>query len=238
MPWQIIPQTVYDLIGRIVPASVLLFLTFAVLRPTPLQEMVGTMSWLKETTTISVVIFSGVATYIVGVVLGQIYSATLGKLLSGRDRVIEKKCIEQCLSEHNSTLEALERQPIHIKVSSLPRTFVMHDHLRLVASSEIPRLLKVRAERRMAQVMMLGAIVLTAVNLVLLVTQFSTYRTYRMILAMTLVLMAIGTWRSSERRLQNVTNGTTIMWLMHATQGPFALPQSSRLTDKSPETTS
>lgn len=234
MPWQIIPQTVYDLIGRIVPASVLLFLTFAVLRPLTLDQLVGTMSWLKETTTISVVVFSGVAAYIVGVVLGQIYSATLGKLLSGRDRAIEKKCIEQCLSEHNCTLEALGRKPIHIDVACLPRTFVMHDHLRLVASSEIPRLLKVRAERRMAQVMMLGAIVLTAVNLVHLVTQFSTYR---MILAMILALMTIGTWRSSERRLQNVTNGTTIMWLMHATQGPFALPQTSRSTDKSPETT-
>lgn len=234
MPWQLIPQTVYDLIGRIVPASVLVFLTFAVLRPLTLNELVGTMLWIRETTTISIVVFSGIATYIVGVVLGQIYSATLGKLLAGRDRAIERKCIKQCLSEHNCTLEALGREPIHIDVACLPRTFVMHDHLRLVASSEIPRLLKVRAERRMAQVMMFGAIVLTVVNLVFLVMQFSTYR---MILGMILVLITIGTWRSSERRLQNVTNGTTIMWLMHATQGPFALPQISRSADTSPETT-
>jgi hypothetical protein len=233
MLWQLIPQTVYDLIGRIVPASVLLFLTFAVLRPLAFDELGGTISWLKETTSISVVVFSGIATYIVGVVLGQMYSVTLGKLLSGRDRAIEKACIEECLAEHNSTLEALGRKPKHIDVARLPRTFVMHDHLRLVASSEIPRLLKVRAERRMAQVMLLGAIVLTAVNLVLLLAHFSSYR---MILTMILVLMAIGTWRSSERRLQNVTNGTTIMWLMHATQGPFALPQSNPSPDKSPET--
>jgi hypothetical protein len=94
----------------------------------------------------------------------------------------------------------------------------MHDHLRLVAPAEIPRLLKVRAERRMAEVIGLGAVLGALANAVLVVQQFSYYRLF---LEVILLLTVVGAWRSSERRLENFTNGTTIMWLMHASKGPF-----------------
>lgn len=232
MPWRLIPQTIYDLIGRIVPAAVVIFLIFLVLRLPTFQELPGAISWLKENTNTAVVLFGIIAAYVVGVVLGQIYSVTLGKVFSGRDKVIEKKCLEKCLWEHNSVLKALGREPLQIDVGQLPRTFVMHDHLRLVAPTEIPRLLKVRAERRMSEVMVLGALASSVFNAVLLAVQFSSYR---LVLEVILILSTLGAWRSADRRLKNFTNGTTIMWLMHATQGPFHLPQGSRSDEKSRE---
>lgn len=232
MPWQLIPQTIYDLIGQIVPAAVFLFLFYAVLQVPTLHELTGTITWLRENTNTAVVVFGVLAAYIVGVVLGQIYSVTLGRLFSGRDKVIEKECLKMCLLEHTCTLKALGRKPLQIDVAHLPRTFVMHDHLRLVAPTETPRLLKVRAERRMAEVMMLGAMASSVLNAILLVARFSSYR---LILEVILVLVALGAWRSADRRLKNFTNGTTIMWLMHATQGPFPLPKGSRAVEKSSE---
>ena len=106
----------------------------------------------------------------------------------------------------------------------------MHDHLRLVAPTEIPRLLKVRAEKRMSEVIILGAIASAAFNTALLTVQFSTYR---LVFDAFLVLVILSSWRSAERRLKNFTNGTIIMWLMHATQGPFPLPQGNGLDEKS-----
>ncbi|MCI0565441.1 MAG: hypothetical protein MN733_43810 [Nitrososphaera sp.] len=234
MLWRLISQTIYDLIGRIVPAAVVLSLVFVVLQLPTLRELPGTISWLKESTNTATGMLGVLAAYTVGVVMGQIYSVTLGKLFSGRDKTIENECLQKCLLEHNCTLEALGRKPLHIDLVHLPRTFVMHDHLRLVAPTEIPRLLKVRAERRMSEVIMLGAVVLSVFNAVFLVTQFSSYR---LILEVILALTALGAWRSADRRLKNFTNGTMIMWLMHATGGPFPLPQGSRSDDKSSEAT-
>ena len=148
MPWRIIPQTVYDLLGRIVPGTVVFFLVFVVLRTPTLHEMPVIFLWIKENTTSALMVFYVLAAYIVGVILGQIYSVTLGKLFSSHDKVIVKECLETCLSEHNRTLKALGYNPLEIGVEQLPRSFVMHDNLRLVAPTEIPRLLKVRAERR------------------------------------------------------------------------------------------
>ena len=222
MPWRLIPQTLYDLIGRILPASVVLLLVFVVVWLPTLQELPSVISRLNELATATSVTVAMIATYTVGVVLGQIYAVTFGKLLATQDSLIEARCRQECFGEHERTLEALGRERRKIDPTRLPRTFVMHDHLRLIAPTEIPRLLKVRAERRMAEVIALGAVISIVVNTVLLAM---TYSTYRLVLEALLVLTVVGAWRSSIRRLKNFTNGTTIMWLMHATEGPFEVPR-------------
>ena len=225
MPWRIIPQTIYDLLGRIVPGAFVFFIIFIVTRAPNLQEIPEIFSWAKENTTPAVAIFCLLATYVIGVILGQIYSVTMGKIFSSQDKVIVKKCMETCLSEHNRTLKALGYNSLEIGVEDLPRIFVMNDNLRLVAPTEIPRLLKVRAERRMSEVMLLGAATAVTFNSYIMLTQSSNYR---LVLEVILMLMAYGMWRSARRRLKNVTNGTTVMWLMHATERPFPLPGSGK----------
>lgn len=223
MPWQVIPQTVYDLIGRILPGSVVLLLAFLVIRLPSLQDLPSVVARLNELATPATVTLAVIATYTVGVVLGQIYAVTLGKLLARRDKRIENKCREDCFSEHELTLQALGQKPQPIDQTRLPRTFVMHDHMRLVSPNETARLLKVRAERRMSEVIALGSILSIIANTCLLIRDSSIYR---LVLEAILVLTAIGAWRAGVRRLKNFTNGTTIMWLMHATQGPFEVPRA------------
>jgi len=222
MPWQLIPQTVYDLIGRILPASVVLLLVFVVARLPSVQELPNIVAQINQGATAVTVTLAVIATYTAGVVLGQMYAFTFGKLLASRDRRIENRCRQECISEHELTLTALDQKPRHINVAQLPRTFVMHDHLRLLSPNETSRLLKVRAERRMAEVITLGAILSLFANTILVPISFSTYR---FVLEVVLLVIAVGAWRAGVRRLKNFTNGTTIMWLMHATQGPFEIPR-------------
>ncbi len=222
MPWRLIPQTIYDLLGRILPGAVVLLLVFVVVRLPTMQDLPNVISELNRLATPAAITLAFIVAYTVGLVLGQVYAATIGKLLDHRDREIEKECRQRCVAEHVKTLEALGNKPHRVDPAHLPRTFVMHDHLRLVAPTEIPRLLKVRAERRMAEVITFGAILSATANTVLLAAGYSTYR---LALEGALVLTALGAWRSGIRRLKNFTNGTTIMWLMHATQGPFHVPR-------------
>lgn len=230
MPWQLIPQTLYDIIGRILPAAVVLLLVFLVARLPTIQELPGIVAELNQGTTPITVTLAIIAVYTLGVVLGQTYAFTLGKLLARRDKTIENRCRQECFSEHELALAALGQTPQQIDVTRLPRTFVMHDHLRLISPSETSRLLKVRAEKRMAEVIALGAILSIGANTILLVTNYSTYR---LVLEIALLLTAVGAWRAGVRRLKNFTNGTTIMWLMHATNGPFEIPRVQRSSPES-----
>jgi hypothetical protein len=201
---------------------VVLLLVGVVVKLPNVQELPSVVAQLNDLATPLAITLTIIVAYTLGLVLGQVYGGTVGKLLEGRDRKIERECQQACFVEHMRTLDALGKKAPQIDGARLPRTFVMHDQLRLVAPTETPRLLKVRAERRMAEVIVLGTSLLAVANTAILAAGYSTYR---LVLSAALLLTAVGAWRSAGRRLTNFTNGTTIMWLMHATRGPFPLPR-------------
>ena len=117
--------------------------------------------------------------------------------------------------------------PLALKSTDLPRTFVMHDHLRLVAGAEAQRLLKLRSEKRLCHVVVLGFLVLGLFNLGYI---FFQPNADRLVLELLLVVSVISCWQRALRLEKQFVNGTCIAWLSHASAKKL-LSQTGLQTD-------
>jgi hypothetical protein len=150
--------------------------------------------------------------YVTGFLLGQLWEMTLARLTGPRDRKVEIKCQQECLSEHKRMQKALKRPEVGITPDNLPRVFVMRDHIRHIAPEEASRLLKVRAERRSCQVLLMGFFTLSIANGVYLVTRLEVAR---IVLEVLLIVAIAACWGGAQRLRRLLANGTTVSWLVH-----------------------
>src|SRR5689334_931684 len=196
--WNLIPQVFYDLLARVIPGAALITLTFIVLfGPKPFADFVLKSPEGDKLFSTSFLLLWGLGSYLTGFLLDRLWDMTLGRLASLRDTKTEAHCQQECLAEHNRVQKALKHPELDIVPGSLPRAFVMRDHLRQIAPEEVSRLNKVRAERRLCQVLLLGFFTLLVVNGVYLLIQLEVIR---LVIEILLVVAIVACW-GGERGL-------------------------------------
>lgn len=221
--WNLIPQVFYDLYARVIPGALLLASTILVFfEPekainilfTPVEGKLFAVGFFLLWLLIS---------YFCGFVINQLSELTIGVLTKKRDKVVEKNKQAKCLLEHNGLLRSLGQPVLTIKAEELPQAYRMREHIRHVAPDEAARLLKVRAEWRMCQVLFLGFILLMIPNTIFLIMQ---YGISRIILEIFLIILSIICWYASIRLHVLLINGTTISWLNFISAGKLPLKWS------------
>lgn len=167
--------------------------------------------------------------YLIGFIVGQLWITLFGKraVVAEAEKEASQECRDDCLAEHNRLQAALGLATLALKSTDLPRTFVMHDHLRLVAGAEAQRLLKLHSEKRLCHVIVFGFLVLGLVNLGYIFSQASADR---LVLELLLIISVASCWQRTFRLEKQFVNGTCIAWLSHASAKKL-LPQTETETE-------
>jgi hypothetical protein len=165
MPLSLIPQIFFDLIARITPGMILLLL----LPPSFLgpQRAIKLMlsysekgSLLNITSLLILIVFS----YLLGFILGQLYTIFFGKIAKKSRNERNFKSIKDSIDENNKIRKLYNEEELKYTPEQLPPSYVMHDYLRFFSPSEAYRLLKLRAESRLCEVLLLGFSLLFILN--------------------------------------------------------------------------
>lgn len=216
MNWTWIPQLFSDLLGRIVPGAAVIIVSYLVaLGPTRGASNLTDATLYEKLFALGPALIFLLGSYLVGFIVGQLWITLVGEraMIDEAEKKRDLECREACLAEHDTLQAALGMAPLALKPTDLPRTFVMHDHLRLVAGVEAQRLLKLRSERRLCHVIVLGFLALGLVNLGYIISQPSADR---LVLELLLVLSVVSCWQRALRLEKQFVNGTCIAWLSHA----------------------
>jgi len=209
--WQIIPQVFYDLLARAVPGALLLFGAASVAAgPTAAARFVVQPPAGCEPFGLGGVLLWALGSYATGIVIGQFWEYAFGWHTRRLQKRFEEEVRPKCLAEHNALQIALGKTPVSVKPSDLPRTFVMRDHLRYLAPAEGLRLLKVRAERRGAEVLLLGLGLLAATNGVWLALDRTAER---LVLEIVLLAGVAAFFRMARRLRKMLITGTVVSFL-------------------------
>jgi hypothetical protein len=219
MNWSWIPQLHYDLIGRIVPGvAIVVASVFVAAGPKTAAHLFSNAA--ASYFGFGPIVLGILMAYLVGLVLTEIWERTLAVALKRHEDAKERRCYEECLDDHGR-LSALEGRTLNLEADDLPRSYVLRTHLRHVVPGDVARLMKLRAERRFCQVLILGFGGLAIANLWLLISVPSISR-----IALELAFLFIGAvlWFRSERLLRHFITGTCIAWLVQRDLGtlPFA----------------
>jgi hypothetical protein len=218
--WSLIPQVFYDFLARVVPgASLLAFAILVIFGPNNVSSFINSPGSEKLFSAGFILVWV-LASYLTGFLLGQLWELTFGQLTKQRMKDTEAKYQEQCLSEHNRVQKVLKHSELVIAPNDLPRTYNMRDQIRHIAPEEASRLLKVRGERRMCQVLFLGFFILIIVNGGYLIAQFETAR---IVLEVILIAASIVCWNGAQRLSILLVNGTTASWLTFVSSGRLPL---------------
>jgi len=209
--WSFIPQLFYDFLARIVPGSVLMVLTAVIIfGPGDFDSCsLSSLEKVEQLTFVRVSIWV-LEAYLIGFILGQVSEMTLRRLLKKKFKKIGKECKARCLKQHNRIAEALGRPTLRITADDLPQIHSMRNHLRHVNPADAARLLKLRAERRLCEVLIVGFSVLWPIDLILLLFETNAER---VILIILLPVLTIILWKRVLRAHGNLVNGITIGWL-------------------------
>lgn len=164
--WNFIPQLFYDFLARIVPGAILIFGSALVnFGPRRVAEYIVTPPEGSKLFGFGPVIIFVLVSYLIGLLFGQLWAGLIDPLTENGRRELRKECKRKCLTRFNDLLKAIGKPKLKIRANGLPKTFVMREHLRSIELSEVSRLLKVRAERRLCQVLILGLGYLAIINL-------------------------------------------------------------------------
>ena len=210
--WNIIPQVFYDFLARLIPGAAIIAVTNITLQGRIASVDFALSSPGSDKLSATGLIFLwALGSYLMGFLLGQFWEMTLGRLTKRMNENIEKECQEKCLAGHNCTQRALGCPEVAIAPGNLPTIVVMRDHIRHVAPGEASRLLKIRAERRMCQVLLLGFFALSIVNGAYLVTRLEAAR---IVLEISLIVAMAPCWSGAQRLYRHLATGTTVSWLV------------------------
>jgi hypothetical protein len=223
--WNLIPQLFYDFLARIVPgATLILFSALVVFSPMIAANFILNSQDNSMIFAVGPLLLWILGSYLIGFILGQLWEITIGRFTKQAERQIEAECKQECLKEYNKFQKALGHPELDIEISKLPRAFIMRDHLRHVAPSDASRLLKVRAERRLCQVLILGFIFLGILNAVYILMQL---KMDRVILEIFLIIMIIACWSRTLRLHKHFENGTIASWLIYASSGQIPVQKTN-----------
>jgi hypothetical protein len=159
--WNLVPQVFHDFLARVIPGATLIAVTvIVVFGPAAAADFMMDSPKLNRLFGTGPLLLGVLVSYLLGFLSGQFWEMTIGRLTRRTDGEVEARCQRERLAEHNRLQKALKRPELSIDPGDLPRVFVMRDHLRRIVPGEASRLLEVRAERRMCQVLVLGFSVL------------------------------------------------------------------------------
>ncbi|UCE99123.1 MAG: hypothetical protein JSV82_08065 [Planctomycetota bacterium] len=209
--WSFIPQLFYDFLARIVPGSIVMVLTAIIifgLGDFDSFSLSG-LEQVEQLTFVRVFIWV-LEAYLIGLILGQISEMTLARLLKKKFKKIEKESKTKCLEQHNRIADALGKPVLRIKADDLPAIHSMRNHLRHVDPADAARLLKIRAERRLCEVLIVGFSILWPIDLIFLLLETNAER---LILIILIPVLTIIFWARVLRAQRNLANGTTVGWL-------------------------
>lgn len=220
MNWSSIPTMFSNVIGQILPGLAILILFFAsIMGPRGMFFALLDPNMQAKVFSLGPIITMLVVSQVLGMLIGQLWSSTLGRTLKKRDDSIIEKELEQRLTEHNCMLTALKHDRLAMDVQSFPELFVMHDHLHLSAPDQAMRLLKIRAERRHCHALTMGAAILALVHIRFLIGDHSLER---MIWEIALISVALASFFRAQRLVGFQANGIAAIWLSLASAGKLA----------------
>jgi hypothetical protein len=208
----LIPQVFYDFLARIIPGAILIVVTTIIMvGPATAADFLLNSPNSDKLFSIGFILLWALGSYLIGFLLGNLWEMTLEQLTRSSERNIETKCKEKCLTEYNQTQNALKRPGLDIAPDNLPRISIMLDQIRHIKSEEASRLLKLRAERKLCQVLLLGFFILSIVNGMYLVMQLETAR---IVLEILLIGTIVTCWSGAQKLHRYLANGTTASWLV------------------------
>jgi len=209
--WNLIPQAFYDLLARIVPGAVLIIAAACTFfGPGAVAAFVFASPDSERLFAVGPMLLWALASYITGLVLTELWELTFGRLSEEARRNNEHEWRRECLEEHNRLRCGNGGEPLSITPAQFPRTSVMRDHLRHVASSDAARLLKSRAERRLCQVLILGLAGLAILNIRYLLVRPTAGR---VIMECAMVITVVSCAARSRRLYKQYMIGTCVAWL-------------------------
>jgi hypothetical protein len=209
--WNLIPQAFYDLLARILPGAILIIASACVfLSPGVVSTFVFASPESMRLFTFGPMLLWGLLSYTTGFLITELWELTIGRILERTGRKNEDEWRKESLEEHNRLRRADGREPLSIDVTQFPRVSVMRDHLRHVTASEAARLLKVRAERRLCQVLIIGLGGLAIVNICYLIAAPTIERA---VMECAMALAVIACVAKACRLYKQFTIGTCVAWL-------------------------
>lgn len=217
MPLSLIPQIFFDLIARIIPGAIFLILIY--------PSLVGYQQALEYLFSNSgksgiiniwsfflLIIFA----YIIGFILGQLSTLTIGKIRENSRKKRNLKSIKTCVEENNNIRKCFNENVLKIDHREIPPTYVMHDHLRFYSPSEAYRLLKLRAESRLCEVLILGFFILIAMNIMTWFYEPKILIVDRIVFTLLMILGICTLWIRGNTFEMYYVSGTCRLWLFYS----------------------
>jgi len=246
MSWNWIPQLFYDCIARIIPGCTALCATWLVaLGPLGAKRMLQNSRESGYFSFGSIVLLI-LASYLVGIVLGEVGQRTFKSIPrkcsnkqdgeSGKcqdDDAAEAKYCKHCLKVHGELCKSGGRR-LTLQGNVLPPTHVMRSHLRYLVPADVARLLKLRAEMRFCEVLILSFTALAIANLWFL---FASPGIGRAALGLCFPVAAILLWARRNRIHEHFVTGTCLAWLFQYSAGklPYCAAPKANPRDTDPE---
>jgi hypothetical protein len=207
---QLIPQIFYDIIARLFSGSAAIILwCFIIPGSSTFVKKVHSLPWATDTNALFVFIL---ISYLVGFISSALWDATLGKITKKKYANIEKEAKTQCVSEYLRIKIKWPTTCPPITISDLPSPPTMRDHLRDFSPAEASRLLKVRAERRLCQVILMNSF-LYIVAILLLGWHLHNWVSLRWIPI--ILVVSYAAWFASKRLHKYYVNGIATSWIYY-----------------------
>lgn len=216
MPLNLIPQVFYDFIARVIPGFVVIATWYlAILGPNKAIDTIITISSKSDQSLFNFWSFSVVIilSYVLGFVLDELQSLTFGRIKKKNQRRTELRYIRSCITHDGKIRKCFGESALEIKSRDLPSFHIVLDHLRLQSQSEAYRLLKLRAEAQLCDVLFTGLSPLLVVNILFWYRDSQLLMLDRIVLELVLIGAMIAFWRASDRFQKFYITGTLTSWL-------------------------
>lgn len=215
MPLSIIPQIFYDLIARVLPGMIVMVIWYlAVLGPTKAWIIFKTehagSNFFYFWSVFIILVFS----YVVSFILNELWHIKFEAIKKNRKKEIKINPIKLSLDQDAKIRKSLQEDTLELNVEDLPETYVMHDNLRLHSESEAYRLLKVRAEIRMCEVLFMGLLITLFLNIIFWVVDFKLLMLDRLILEILVIISSYTFWKAGIRLERYYNGGVCRIWLL------------------------
>lgn len=232
MPLSLVPQVFYDLIARVIPGFVLIMMWYlTILGPNKAIDTIITISSEPGQSVFSFWSFAMlvILSYVLGFVLDELRSLTFGRIRRQSLKRKRRKYVESCIAHDSKIRKCFGGPALELENQDLPPLHTIHDHLRLHSQSEAYRLLKLRAEARLSEVIFTGFSPLPLINILFWYKDSKLLMLDRMVLELVLIIAMIAFWRASNRFQKFYITGVYTSWLFYSFPiGPLKRTETHR----------
>lgn len=217
--WGWIPQAYYDFLARVIPGGTLILVTLFVRHGADRGfRFVLNLICEEGSASLCRLGIGILASYLVGLIIGGLGELLADSVLRRAEWALEDETKNVCLEEHNRSQAAIGNPILDVAPDALPSTTLMREQLRIAAPNEASRLLKLSAERRLCQALVLGLGSMAVINLLIAIRQPILDRLW---IEFGLVLLALVLWRRSTRLTERLVRDACVSWLTGVSTGRF-----------------